>query len=953
MSEGQRIGIYLDLFGAGKAQTDLKAVGSGLNALGPASQAGARAATQQLGTMQVSAAQTAAALRQVPAQFTDIVVSLQAGQQPLTVLLQQGGQLKDMFGGTVPALRAMTGYVVGLISPLTLIAGAVAALGVAYYQGSQEQDKFNQSIVMSGNLAGVTASKLAEMAKSLSSKGYSQSGAADVLSQLVATGKVGEQQLERFAAVAMDLEKRAGIPIAKTVESMAALGKEPVQASMRLNEQYGYLTTATLAQIKALEDEGRSSEAAAKAQQAYADAMAGRTKELTSNLGYIERGWDAVKRAASAAWNTMLGIGRTATPEERLGALGDEIANIEKSLSTGKGFGETGGGAATGRGRALISDKERAELQRRLASLRSDQAAAKAEVDKASEAAKKAAQSQATQNAGNSALKDADSVFDKARTNAEKADDAIQKFRLSIKAIRAALDDPLTTSKDRAELEKRLDPKRIAAAEDALRKQYADKGKGGASVQSADRRLDLSELQNAMRQEQAMLGQQQQQLELARSAGLISLEDYYRQKRGLIQKNAGLDEVGTQQQIDRLEQEKTKGADALNVQKQIVDLRGKLAVRQIQTQNELAAVDQQAAQAARQHAASIQQLGTAYEAYVTQLQRRADLEVAGQSMGDRRRGHVQGLSSIRENYQAQLTQLDDQKGMAAVWTPENEEYYKAKRATLVRQLADEERIYDETYDRISESQANWITGAMRATENYLDSTRDVAGQTQNLWMTAYQGAEGMLRSFVKTGKVEVKDLFSTIVSEYVVMKGRLMMESALGGGGGGLLGFLGGMLGSKSKATGSATGSGVMSALQDLGVFAKGDVFSNSPSLSQYRNQIHSSPKFFAFAKGGAPRMGVFAEAGEEAIMPLTRGPDGNLGVRATGGGGRSGGPSVNVQFEVNNYTGAQVRQREETSSLPDGSVLKRFVLDVVGESFDSGSGAPYTSAKRRFGLGG
>lgn len=933
MSEGQRIGIYLDLFGAGKAQTDLKAVGSGLNALGPASQAGARAATQQLGTMQVSAAQTAAALRQVPAQFTDIVVSLQAGQQPLTVLLQQGGQLKDMFGGTVPALRAMTGYVVGLISPLTLIAGAVAALGVAYYQGSQEQDKFNQSIVMSGNLAGVTASKLAEMSKSLSAKGYSQSGAADVLSQLVTTGKVGEQQLERFAAVAMDLEKRAGIPIAKTVESMAALGKEPVQASMRLNEQYGYLTTATLAQIKALEDEGRSSEAAAKAQQAYADAMAGRTKELTSNLGYIQRAWEGIKSAASSAWNAMLNVGRPETED-------DVLARLRKQLETRKAQSPTVGNDAAWQAGNTKLEAQIANLEKALSSKNGN--------------ATQAAANQAVQNAGNAALSAVQKVNDMGKSKAEQASDAIDEYRRNIDKLRASL-AIATDPKDRQALNDLLDPARIKAGEAALRKKFEDKGagRGASSIRSADRRLDLSELQNAMRQEQAMLGQQQQQLELARSSGLISLEDYYRQKRGLIQKNAGLDEAGTQQQIDRLEQEKTKGADALNVQKQIVDLRGKLAVRQIQTQNELAAVDQQAAQAARQHAASIQQLGTAYEAYVTQLQRRADLEVAGQSMGDRRRGHVQGLSSIRENYQAQLTQLDDQKGMAPVWTPENEEYYKAKRATLVRQLADEERIYDETYDRISESQANWITGAMRATENYLDSTRDVAGQTQNLWMTAYQGAEGMLRSFVKTGKVEVKDLFSTIVSEYVVMKGRLMMESALGGGGGGLLGFLGGMVGANNKATGSATGSGVMSALQDLGVFAKGDVFSNSPSLSQYRNQIHSSPKFFAFAKGGAPRMGVFAEAGEEAIMPLTRGPDGSLGVRAMGGGGRFGGSSVNVQFEVNNYTGAQVRQREETSSLPDGSVLKRFVLDVVGESFDSGSGAPYTSAKRRFGLGG
>ena len=61
----------------------------------------AEEARQQLSkaTAGISDKQTAAALRGVPAQFTDIIVSLQGGQAPLTVLLQQGGQLKDMFGG--------------------------------------------------------------------------------------------------------------------------------------------------------------------------------------------------------------------------------------------------------------------------------------------------------------------------------------------------------------------------------------------------------------------------------------------------------------------------------------------------------------------------------------------------------------------------------------------------------------------------------------------------------------------------------------------------------------------------------------------------------------------------------------------------------------------------------------------------------------------------------------
>jgi hypothetical protein len=56
--------------------------------------------------------------------------------------------------------------------------------------------------------------------------------------------------------------------------------------------------------------------------------------------------------------------------------------------------------------------------------------------------------------------------------------------------------------------------------------------------------------------------------------------------------------------------------------------------------------------------------------------------------------------------------------------------------------------------------------------------------------------------------------------------------------------------------------------------FAKGGAFTNS---------IVSSPTLFKFADGGVTRMGEMGEAGPEAIMPLKRGPDGRLGVDASG----------------------------------------------------------------------
>jgi phage-related minor tail protein len=106
-------------------------------------------------------------LRGVPAQFTDIVTSIAGGQKPLTVFLQQGGQLKDMFGGAGNAARALGGYVVGLINPFTLAAAAAGALGVAYYQGSKEADALARAIIMTGNAAGASVGQLQDMARAV------------------------------------------------------------------------------------------------------------------------------------------------------------------------------------------------------------------------------------------------------------------------------------------------------------------------------------------------------------------------------------------------------------------------------------------------------------------------------------------------------------------------------------------------------------------------------------------------------------------------------------------------------------------------------------------------------------------------------------------------------------------------------------------------------------------
>jgi len=281
----------------------------------------------------MSAKQTAAALRGVPAQMTDIFTSLASGQAPMTVLLQQGGQLKDMFGGIGPAVRAVGGYVLRLINPLTLATGAAVGLALAYNQGSREGDEYRKVIVMTGNAAGVSVGQLNAMAESIDRVTGTQSAAAAALAEMVSTGRVAAANLERFTTVALKMESAVGKAVSDTVKEFAELGKAPVEASLKLNEQYRYLTAAVYDQIRALRDQGREEEAAALAQSTYADAMAARATRITESLGLIERAWKAVKNAGKEALDEVLSIGRDQTAEQQMAVLDARIESVRAQIA--------------------------------------------------------------------------------------------------------------------------------------------------------------------------------------------------------------------------------------------------------------------------------------------------------------------------------------------------------------------------------------------------------------------------------------------------------------------------------------------------------------------------------------------------------------------------------------------------------------------------------------------
>ncbi|HBQ2493150.1 phage tail length tape measure family protein [Klebsiella pneumoniae] len=290
----------------------------------------------QLGKTGQSAAQTANAMRMIPDQMTDIIVGLSTGQSPFMVLMQQGGQLKDMFGGIGPAIKGVGGYVLGLINPVTLAAAAVGVLGLAYYKGSQEQDEFYKSLTLGGNLVGKTSGQLADMAARVSVTANTTTGAAaSTLNQLVSSGKVAGDSLERVTTAIVKISDATGIATEKLVSDFNDIAADPVAAITKLNDQYHFLTLATYNQIKALQDEGNQQDAARVATDAYANAMQQRANDIHQNLGLLESAWDSLGKTAKGAWDAMLNIGREQTLTDKLATLNENIAEAQKGQKDG------------------------------------------------------------------------------------------------------------------------------------------------------------------------------------------------------------------------------------------------------------------------------------------------------------------------------------------------------------------------------------------------------------------------------------------------------------------------------------------------------------------------------------------------------------------------------------------------------------------------------------------
>ncbi|HBR3123448.1 TPA: phage tail length tape measure family protein [Klebsiella pneumoniae] len=316
----------------------------------------------------ISAGQYKNAMRLLPAQLNDIAVGLAGGMPLFTIFMQQGLQIADSFGGwgnlfeiikqqllgagdaadessdslsdnanslseNAENAKKLTGF----LNPMTIGIGALVAvvgtLTYAWYKGSQEQQEFNKSLVLTGNIAGVTTGQLADMARSVADNTGNTAAAAQALNRIVSGGKIATGSMQTVTEAVVAMNDATDESIDSMVADFEKIAQNPVAAIGELNDKYHFLTLATYNQIKALQDEGNQQEAARLATETYAATMKQRADQIQGNLGSLEQAWKWLGDAAKGAWDAMLDIGREKSIEQKIAEAQDELGRAQKSLS--------------------------------------------------------------------------------------------------------------------------------------------------------------------------------------------------------------------------------------------------------------------------------------------------------------------------------------------------------------------------------------------------------------------------------------------------------------------------------------------------------------------------------------------------------------------------------------------------------------------------------------------
>ncbi|WP_434795843.1 phage tail tape measure protein [Citrobacter europaeus] len=746
----------------------------------------------------ISVGQYSAAMRTLPAQFTDIATQLAGGQSPFLILLQQGGQIKDQFGSVQGALSGVGEYIrsmAGMINPTTIalggLIGTIGLLAAAAYNSSEQFEQVARSVIMMGGAGFSSMQQLNQAAEEVAGKtNTSMSSTVDTLVTLNDTGKYTASQMKQVATT-ITLMGKAGNDTKAAMSDFEKIVSDPVKGLASLNEQYGFVDEAMIKHIIQLRKQKGEQAAVTEAIELFAGVMAKRAEETNKATDNIGKTWENLKKSASDTFGDI-GITVRAWGNQIIdifelvkSSIKDLFLNITsldaKFTSTIAGWADKipGGGALAN---FLGMDVEAMKK-------------AGAEADKEIEANKKRY---------NELWKRVTAPNAQANYEAEARGSNVKG-------------DGGTSRESRDAVSK--------LAQDSAKKTKEAK----ATLDAGDRTLE-----NYRAQARTLT----ETLETLRQTGDIHAKNTEFSKQQ--SRFAELDEVAKTRALTAQEKSLLSSREAILNAAKLVDHKNK----EVEAQQKINGLAQQATKFAEQQAA-----------------KRAEIAAAAEGISTREAERLATLRRITDAYADNLT---------------------AQKEVLAQQR--------QTYKEEDELRSNWLAGAKQGWADYVDEATNAYDAVKNVAGSTLNGLSDMLTSLMTTGQASIKEFGKSMLKMIVEVTNRLLVAYAVQQAMGWISGGTGG---------GGTPGGAYANAAAGVTFNAKGGVY-DSPGLSKYVNGVYDSPQYFTFqgaskfAKGG-----VFAEAGEEAIMPLTRDSAGRLGVRAQGGGGNS--PQINVDIYVDN----------------------------------------------------
>lgn len=291
---------------AGKTQSELmemKAAQLGVSAQAAPFIAQLKAQEKQMKLTGISAGQYNQAMRMLPAQITDVVTSLASGMPIWLVAIQQGGQIKDSFGGVGNTFKALLSFLNPVNVGLAALAVSMGALVKAGYDAYKSQRDLQEALVLTGGYAGTSGAQFDKLAQDINNSTDATIGnIRSIATDLAKSGKFTIDQIKAITKTTAQWSTVTGESSDKITDYFNKIAGDPVKGLAELNEQFNFLSEGQLTYIADLEKTKGKTEAVTTATKLFADVMDQRLAELADSATPLEKMWTDIKKWASDAW---------------------------------------------------------------------------------------------------------------------------------------------------------------------------------------------------------------------------------------------------------------------------------------------------------------------------------------------------------------------------------------------------------------------------------------------------------------------------------------------------------------------------------------------------------------------------------------------------------------------------------------------------------------------------